>query len=154
MMKILNNCISGRLNNIFFFFSIRFFFHLQWRFTGQQGKGGDLCLFHCTTSTRSRTFRRSFATLHVRWLSSIFNRNDRVYQTVTRWDLPPYWITISLIDWWCNVRLLTWWFDLGFCYSNLTPETGGFELASTITLALQANRMKVPASTNNTLFIQ
>ena len=30
---------------------------------------------------------------------------------------------------------------LGFCYSNLTLETGGFELASTITLVLQANRL-------------
>ena len=28
---------------------------------------------------------------------------------------------------------------LGFCYSDLTLETGGFELASTITLVLQAN---------------
>ena len=26
---------------------------------------------------------------------------------------------------------------LGFCYSNLTLETGGFELASTITFVLQ-----------------
>ena len=30
---------------------------------------------------------------------------------------------------------------LGFCYSDLTWETGGFELASTITLVLQANRL-------------
>ena len=30
---------------------------------------------------------------------------------------------------------------LGFCYSDLTLETGGFELASTITLVLQANRL-------------
>ena len=29
----------------------------------------------------------------------------------------------------------------GFCYCNLTRETCGFELASTITLALQANRL-------------
>ena len=27
----------------------------------------------------------------------------------------------------------------GFCYSNLTWETSGFELASTVTLVLQAN---------------
>ena len=33
-----------------------------------------------------------------------------------------------------------------FCYSNLTRETGGFELASTITLALQANRLTKCAS--------
>ena len=30
---------------------------------------------------------------------------------------------------------------LGFCYSDLTFETGGSELASTITLALQANQL-------------
>ena len=30
---------------------------------------------------------------------------------------------------------------LGFCYSDLTLETSGFELASTITLVLQANRL-------------
>ena len=29
----------------------------------------------------------------------------------------------------------------GFCYSNLTWETGGFALASTITLVLQLNRL-------------
>ena len=30
---------------------------------------------------------------------------------------------------------------LGFCYTNLTWETGGFELASTVTLALQKSRL-------------
>ena len=30
---------------------------------------------------------------------------------------------------------------LGFCYSDLTLETGGFALASTIILVLQANRL-------------
>ena len=30
---------------------------------------------------------------------------------------------------------------LGFCYSDLTLETDGFEIASTITLVLQANRL-------------
>ena len=29
----------------------------------------------------------------------------------------------------------------GFCYSDLRWETGGFELASTVTLVLQANRL-------------
>ena len=31
---------------------------------------------------------------------------------------------------------------LDFCYSDLTWETGGFELASTITLVLQATKTK------------
>ena len=69
----------------FFFFSIRGFFHGHWQLTGQQGKGGDLFLFHSTTSTRSRTFRHLCATLHVKWLSHIFNRNACFYQTATRW---------------------------------------------------------------------
>ena len=30
---------------------------------------------------------------------------------------------------------------LGFCYSDSTLEIGGFELASTITLVLQGNRL-------------
>ena len=86
-----------RIENMYFF-SIRVFFHEHWQLTGQQGKGQDHILFHSTTSTRSRTFRHSFATLHVRWLSHIFNRNACIYQTATRWDLPPYRITIWLID--------------------------------------------------------
>ena len=35
---------------------------------------------------------------------------------------------------------------LGFCYSNLTRETGGFELASTITIILQVNQLTECAS--------
>ena len=81
------------------------FLHRHWRFTGQQGKEGDHLLFHSTTSTRSRTLRHLFVTLHVRWLSR---------QTATRWDLPPYRITIWVIDWWCNVCLFTWWIDTRF----------------------------------------
>ena len=34
----------------------------------------------------------------------------------------------------------------GFCYSDLRWETGGFELASTVTLVLQANRLTRCAS--------
>ena len=37
----------------------------------------------------------------------------------------------------------------GFCYSDLTLETGAFELASTITLVLQANRLTKRASHPN-----
>ena len=127
-------------------FFIRYFFHRHWRFTGQQGKGEDHLLFYSTTSTRSRTFRHLFAALHVRWLSRIFNRNACIYQTATRWDLPPYRITIWVIDWWCNVFFLLDELILGFCYSDLTLETGGFELALTITPVLQANRLTKCAS--------
>ena len=106
---------------ILFFFSIRVFFHRHWRLAGQQGKGGDHLLFHSTTSTRSRAFRHLFATLHVRWLSHILIAC--IYQTATRWDLPPCRITIWLID---DVKfVLVCLLDdliLGFCYSNL--DTG------------------------------
>ena len=78
------------------------------------GEGGDHLLFHSTTSTHSRTLRHLLTTLNVRWLSHIFNRNPCVYQTATRWDLPPYRITIWLIHWWCNVCLFTWWIDSRF----------------------------------------
>ena len=67
----------------------------------------------------------------MRWLSHISNRIACIYQTTTQWDLPPYWITIWLIDdamliFFCLLDDLI----LGFCYSNLTWETDGFELAS------------------------
>ena len=83
---------------MFCFFSIRVFFHWHGQLTGQQGKGVDHLLFHSTTSTRTRTFRHIFAILHVRWLSHIFNCNACSYLSATRWDLPPYRITIWLID--------------------------------------------------------
>ena len=45
-------------NNFFFY---QGFLHRHWRFTGQQGKGGDHLLFHSTTSTRWRTLGHLFA---------------------------------------------------------------------------------------------
>ena len=105
--------------NSFFFY--QGFLHRHWRFTGQQEKGGDHLLLHSATSTRSRTLRHLLATLHVRWISRNFNRNACVYQTATRWDLPPHRITIWVIDWWCNVCLFTftWWIDARFLLQQL-----------------------------------
>ena len=51
------------------FFFIRVFFHGHGWLTGQQGMEGDHFSFHSTASTRSRSFRHLFATVHVRWLS-------------------------------------------------------------------------------------
>ena len=68
---------------------------LHWRFTGQQRKGGNHLLFHSTTSTDSRTLRHLFATLHVRLLSRIFNRNACVYQADEIYhfiELPFEWL--------------------------------------------------------------
>ena len=94
------------------FFFYQGFLQRHWRFTRQQGKGGDYVLFHSTTSNRSRTetFICNFA---CEMTTRIFNRNACVYQTATRWDLPPYRIIIWLIDW-CNVCLFTWWIDSRF----------------------------------------
>ena len=83
------------------------------------GEGRGPFLFNSTTSTRSRTLRHLFATLHVRWLSRIFNRNACIYHTATQWDLTPSRITIWVIDWWCNVCLFTWWIDTTFLLKRL-----------------------------------
>ena len=58
---------------------------------------------------------------------------DEIYHLI---ELPFKWmiddaIFVCLLD-----ELI-----LGFCYSELTLETGGFELVSSITLVLQANRL-------------
>ena len=53
-----------------------------------------------------------------------------------------------LIDWWCDVDfcLFPCWFDFWFCYSCLTWETDGLELASTIILLLQVSWLTKSAS--------
>ena len=99
----------------FLFFFYQGFLHRHWRFTGQQGKGGDL--FYSTLP---------LPPAHQHW--------DVI-------ELPSEWliddaIFVCLLD-----ELM-----LDLCYSDLTLETGGFELASTITLALQANRLTKCAS--------
>ena len=134
-----------------FFFVYQGFLHKHIRFTGQQGKGEDHLFFHSTTSTRLRTMRHLFATLHVRWLSHIFNRNACVYQTVTRWDLQPYRITIWLTDWWCNVCLFTWWIDPRFSLERF--DMGNRCIwTQAITLVLEANRLTKCASHPQTLW--
>ena len=91
---------------IFFFYQGFLSRTLTTQLTGQQGKGGDHFLFHSTTSTGSRTFRHLFATLHLKWLSHIFNRTACIYQTATQWNLPLCRITIWLID---DVKLVSFW---------------------------------------------
>ena len=89
----------NRRSTFFFFF---FFFLSGLSFTdtdnsqNSRGREGTI-LFHSSTSICSRTFRDLSATLHVRWLSHIFNSNACIYQAATRWDLPPYRVTIWLI---------------------------------------------------------
>ena len=80
------------------FFSIRVFFHGHWQLTRQQGKGGDQFLFHSTTPPvheHSDIYLQLFMwdNYHI-----FFNCTACIYQTATRWDLPPYRTTIWLID--------------------------------------------------------
>ena len=108
----------------FFFFFYQGFLHRHWRFhrTAGEGRGPSFIPFyHFPSFTNIQTF---IATFHVRWLSHIFNRTARIYQTAIRWGLPPYRITIWLIDdaMLVFVCVLD---DLiqGFCYSNWHGKT-------------------------------
>ena len=127
---LVNGIVFNRSNGLAIFFSIRVFFHRHWRFTGQPGRGGYHLLFHSTTSTCSRTLRHLFSTLHVRWLSRIFNCNACIYQTATQWDLPSYRIAIWVIDWWWNVCLFTWWIDSRFLLQRFIMGNGWIWLNS------------------------
>ena len=131
-----------RTLNLNGFFSIRIFFHGHWRLTGQQEKWGDRLLLHSTTSTRSQTFRHLFSTLHVRWLSHNFNCITCIYQTASWWDLPPYRITIWLID---DVTLVFVCLrdDLILAFLLQQFETGNRWIRIRIDyhLVLQANRL-------------
>ena len=125
-MTLFSSCNLAKINLfkvswitfIFFFFLSEFSFTDTNNPQDSQGRKRTFFLFHSTISTHSETLRYLFATLHVRWLSRIFNRNAFVYQSASRWDLLPYWnwITIGFIDWWCNVCLFTWWIDSRWFY--------------------------------------
>ena len=92
-------------------FSIRFFFFLSFyllsqtlaiRRTAEEGREPSFIpRYHFHPLMNIQTFISNFACEMRLLLSS---------QTASRWDLPPYWITIWLIDWWCNFCLFTWWF--------------------------------------------
>ena len=82
---------------VLFFFPIRVFFHRHWRFTGYHSRGWEGTIFYSTIPL-PLAYENLLATLHVRWLSRICNRDAYIYLIVTRWDLPPYWITIWLIN--------------------------------------------------------
>ena len=75
---------------------------------------------------------REYSDIYLRY---IFNRTTCINQTAARWYLPPYRITIWLI---VDVMLIfVCLLDdliLGFSYGNWRRETGGLELALTITL--------------------
>ena len=128
------------------FFFYQGFLYRHWQLTGQHWKGGEHLLFHPTTSTRSRTLRQLFATLHVRWLSYIFNRDACVYQGATRSDIPHYQITIWVFDWWCNVCLFTWRTDIRFFLQQFDIETEWIWTRIDYHPVLQVNRLAKCAS--------
>ena len=91
----LKNCILNEKLNPSFFYQRFLSRTLTTHRTAGEGRGPSFIpLYHFHPLTNIQTF----ATLHVRWLSHIFNRTACIYQTATRWDLPAYRITIWLID--------------------------------------------------------
>ena len=117
-----------------FFFFYESFLHRHWRYIEQQGKGGDHLLFHSTTSTSSQTLRhylqlRMWDDYHVFLIATlVFTKRllGEIYHFI---KLPFQWL-IDDVMFFCLLDELI----QGFCHSDLTLETGGFELASTITL--------------------
>ena len=102
----------------------RFFFYqgfLSWTLTTQriagEGRGPSFIpLYHFHPLTNIQTFICNFA---CEMTSHIFNRTACIYQTATRWDLPPYRITIWLIDGvTLSFYLFTWWLILAL----LSPQ--------------------------------
>ena len=121
--------LAPNFNYFCFFFFYQVFFHRHWRFIEVQGKGGDHLLFLSTTSTHSWILRHIYLQLcmwdeyHLFLIATfVFTRllRDEIYHLI---ELPFDWlfddpIFICLLD-----ELI-----LGFSYSDLTWETGGFEL--------------------------
>ena len=62
-----------------------------------------------------------FATLHVRWLSHIFNCTACIYQTACYSVIFTILSNYYLIDWWCDISLclFTWWFDSSFFVTEI-----------------------------------
>ena len=81
--------------------SERLFFLSKFSFTdtdnSQDSRGREGTIFFSTEPLPPAP-KHLFTTLHVRWLSHIFNRTACICQTATQWDLLPYRITIWVID--------------------------------------------------------
>ena len=72
------------------------------------GEGRGPSFIPSTTSTRSRTLRHLFATLHVRWLSRIFNCNACVYCSLRFITLSNYHLSDWLMMQCLCVYLMNW----------------------------------------------
>ena len=124
LCPLLRGYINGALAWFFFFFLSGFPF-TDTDDSQDSRRREENILFHSTTSASSWTFRHLFATLHGRWLSHIFSCTACIYQTATLHYLPPYRITILLIDDVIFVfYLFTWWFDSRFSLQQF--DTGNW----------------------------
>ena len=141
LVTLLKNDSITRSPGNFFFCSIRVFFTDT--DDSQDSSGKERTIFYCTLP---------LVPAQEHW---------DIYLQLCMWDdyhvflIPTLVFTILLSDdiYHLIELLFEWLIDdamfvcllheliLGFCYSDLTLETGGFELASTITLVLQANRL-------------
>ena len=106
--------------------------------TAGEGKGPSfipIYHFHLLTNTQTFICNLGCEMTHIFLITRLaFSRLllDEIYHLIE--------LTILSIDWWCNVCLLDN-LILDFCYSNLKQESSGFELASIITVVLQANQL-------------
>ena len=123
------------------------FFHGHWRLTRQQGKEGVHLLF-----TLPLPPAHEYSDIYLQlcmWddyhifliVPLVFTRLllDDTYHLI---ELPFDWLMMWRLFLFVYVVIC---FQL-FCYSNFRRETGGLELASTITLVLKVNRLTKCAS--------
>ena len=128
---------SERFQNWLIFFFYQGFLSQALTFHRAAVEGRKPSLFLSTTSTHSLTFRHLFATLHVRWPWRIFNRTACNHQIATGWDLPFWTLIIRSIVYDVGILLISVYlmFNYRICHNNLTRQSRGFELSSTIILA-------------------
>ena len=129
---------SENLKEIVFFFYQGFSTYTN---DSQDSRGREGTFFYSTLPLPSAHEHSDIYLQFCKWddLWLVFDHSTCVYQTFTRWDLPPYWITIWLIDWWCNFCLFTWWFDSWYFVTAIWH--GKPVDLNSITLVLQANRL-------------
>ena len=126
-MRLWFDCV---MRNIFF--SIRVFFTDT--DDPQTSRGREGTIFYSTLSLPpSQTLRHLFATLHVRWLSGIFNRNACIYQAATRWDFTTlsnyHGLTFAMYLVYFMFYFIFWWPLENFhCVRFLYPNTHSFFL--------------------------
>ena len=146
-LKRQNLIFSIEVGSIAFnFFFYQGFLHGHWQFTAQQEKGGEI-FYSFLPLPPTHEHWDIYLQLcmwddyHVFFIATlVFTKLlvDEIYDLI---GLPFEWLIddamfVCLLD-----ELI-----VGFCYSNLTLETSGFELVSTITLVSQANRLTKCAS--------